>query len=132
MANKSPQLRSTPKAPQSPNPSVIAQHQQWSGPLPPPAALNQFNTIIPNGAERIMAMVETEQKHRITSEGRILTASIADNVRGVWIGFVLAGLAIGGAIFTAYLDTHPAVSIALVSLPLVLLIQAFVGKKSKD
>ena len=79
-----------------------------------------------------MAMVESEQEHRIASESRILTATIADNVRGMWIGFILAGLAIGGAIFTSYLDVHPAVSVALVSLPLVLLIQAFLGKKSKE
>lgn len=130
MANKNQQVRPSPKVQQNPNQGIIAQHQQWSGPLPPPEALAQFNDIIPNGAERIMAMVESEQKHRIDSESRILTATIVDNVRGMWIGFTLAGLAIGGAIFTSYLDVHPVVSVALVGLPLVLLIQAFLGKKS--
>ncbi|WAR43739.1 DUF2335 domain-containing protein [Methylomonas rapida] len=33
----------------------------WSGPLPPPAALEQFDTIIENGAERIFKMAEAEQ-----------------------------------------------------------------------
>jgi uncharacterized membrane protein len=30
--------------------------EQWSGPLPPPAVLEKFSQIIPNGAERIVAM----------------------------------------------------------------------------
>lgn len=131
MASKNPQVRPTQKS-QPNNQQILAQHQQWSGPLPPPAALAQFNDIIPNGAERIMAMVETEQAHRIASESKVLAAHVADHRRGVWIGFILAGLAIGGAIYTAYLHAHPTVSIALVGLPLVLLIQTFLGKKTKS
>lgn len=76
-------------------------------------------------------MVESEQAHRIASESKVLTAHITDHRRGVWIGFTLAALAIGGAIFTVYLDGHPAVSIALVSLPLVLLIKAFLGNRAE-
>lgn len=60
--------------------SVLA--QQWSGPLPPPGALDQFNQIIPNGAERIMHMVEQEQAHRIAYESSALQATIKDTQRG--------------------------------------------------
>jgi uncharacterized membrane protein len=104
--------------------------QQWSGPLPPPAALDQFNQIIPNGAERIMAMVEREQEHRISGEKAILQATISDTSRGHWIGFLIAVAAIAGAAWTAYINAHPSVSIALVGLPLVAIIQSVLKNKS--
>ena len=42
----------------------IAQYQQWSGPLPSPESLAKYNAVIPNAAERIMAMAEKEMEHR--------------------------------------------------------------------
>ncbi|MCS6811316.1 MAG: DUF2335 domain-containing protein [Tepidimonas sp.] len=36
----------------------------WAGPLPPPATLEQFERIVPGAAQRLLAMAETEQKHR--------------------------------------------------------------------
>ncbi len=50
----------------------IEVREQWSGPLPPPAALERFNQILPNGAERIVAMAEKEQSHRIEYEKMVL------------------------------------------------------------
>eukprot|EP01037_Dinobryon_pediforme_P009570 gene9570-9646_t len=37
--------------------------ESTSGPLPSPILLQQYDAIIPNGAERIMAMAEADQKH---------------------------------------------------------------------
>ena len=39
------------KAPGTANGTSIVS-AQWQGPLPPPGALEQFDRIIPNGAER--------------------------------------------------------------------------------
>src|SRR3990172_8085462 len=65
------------------------QLQQWSGPLPAPADLEQFNQIIPNGAERILAMSEKEQAHRINYETTGLTATIQESRRGQYLGAVV-------------------------------------------
>ena len=131
MASKSMQTKPQPKA--SPNPSqIIAQHQQWSGPLPPPGALAQFNDIIPDGAQRIMKMVESEQEHRIKSEELILQATIKDTKRGSFIGGGLALCAISGAIYTAVIGAHPSVSIALVSLPVLTIVTVLIRNKSSD
>lgn len=112
------------------NPNVVAQSQHWAGPLPPPAALAHFNEIIDNGAERIMKMVEQEQAHRIDHEKTVLIATINDTKRGHWIGGVICVLSIAGAVFTAYIGVHPAVSIALVGLPLATIIQSIIRSKS--
>lgn len=58
------------------------QTQQWAGPLPPPAILDQFNDVVENGAERIVAAWEGETKHRHKLEERDLNWSIFDSVLG--------------------------------------------------
>jgi uncharacterized membrane protein len=45
---------------------------QYSGPLPPPELLDRFNQVIPNGAERIMVMVEEQNRHRMTIETTVV------------------------------------------------------------
>jgi uncharacterized membrane protein len=48
----------------------------WQGLLPSPAALQQFNTLVENGAERIFRMTELEQEHRLKVQDKSLTAGI--------------------------------------------------------
>ena len=117
-----PQLQPQPSA-------TIVRQQHWTGPLPPPAALAEFGQLIPYGAERIMAMVEQEQAHRIQHEDTILAATIADTRRGHWLGGAISLCAIVGAVYAVSIGAHPTVSIALVSLPIAAIVQSFIGKK---
>jgi uncharacterized membrane protein len=98
----------------------------WSGPLPPPGALQQFNTIIPNGAERIMSMVEHEQAHRIAIETKAMQAEVSDAIMGKVLGALMTIAAIVGAVYTAYIGAHWTVSVAIVSVPITALIGKFV------
>lgn len=76
-----------------------------------------------------MAMVEQEQAHRMRHEERRLEATIKESkVRG-WQGFALSIACVAGAVGSAALGAHPAVSIALVSLPMVAAIKALLGRK---
>ncbi|MFT4190894.1 MAG: DUF2335 domain-containing protein [Comamonas sp.] len=110
--------------------AAVVQSQQWEGPLPPPGALQQFNAIIPDGANRIMAMVEAEQAHRIKTDQEVLAATVKDTRRGHWIGLTISLCALIGAGVTAYLGAHPVVSVAMVGLPIAVIIQAIVASKS--
>lgn len=101
---------------------------QWEGPLPPPATLADFNNIVENGAERIVQMAEKEQAHRIRMDEESLDATRRDFGRGQIIGGVLATFSIAGSIYTAHIGAHPAVSIALVSLPVTALIGRIIKK----
>jgi uncharacterized membrane protein len=40
----------------------------WEGVLPPPTFLEEYNKLVPEGAERLFKMVEMEQKNRIANE----------------------------------------------------------------
>lgn len=70
----------------------------WSGPLPPPSVLEQFNDIVPNCAERIVANWEAESTHRRSLERRELTilgwSELAGKVFALL--FVLGALALAG------------------------------------
>ena len=101
----------------------------WSGPLPPPAALAQFNEIIPNGAERIMSMVEQEQSHRIAMDRAALRAEVWDTLGGKVLGAVMTLAAVAGAVYTAFIGAHWAVSVAIVGVPITALIGKFVRDK---
>lgn len=109
----------------------VTQTQQWTGPLPPPAALEQFNGIIPNGAERIMRMVEEEQAHRIAHENTRQDAEIKANRRGHWMGSGITVLAIAAAAVGGYLGVHPAICVAIVGLPIATIIKSMFGKTDK-
>lgn len=78
-----------------------------------------------------MAMIEREQAHRIAHDTSALEGEKSDTKRGHYIGAAACLAAIFGAIFTAYIGAHPTVSIALVSVPILGMIQAFVGNKKK-
>lgn len=66
------------------NVQVMIAQRFHSGPLPPPSDLAQYNTIISNGADRIMAMAEKEQAAR---HAEILQTQ-AFNMRGQIYGFI--------------------------------------------
>ena len=78
--------------------SIIEQH--YSGPLPPPQALEQYNNIIPNGAERIMVMAENQSEHRRNLETKALSTDSRNSLLGIICAFVLglSTVVIGGLI----------------------------------
>lgn len=129
--NKVPQVKPLVEH-QTASQKIVSQSQQWSGPLPPPAALAHFNEIIPNGADRIMKMVEEEQAHRISYESAMLSATIQDTKRGHWMGWSISLLAVAGALASIYMNAHPSVTIALVGVPLISIVHAILKSKSNS
>lgn len=74
-----------------------------SGPLPDPQDLEHYDKVIPNGAERIMAMAEKEQSFRHTYSDKIAKRQLNQISRGQWFGLLIAIIGIGGGIFLSYL-----------------------------
>jgi hypothetical protein len=85
---------SKPTSPAPTEPKPVAS-QSWHGPLPPPAALEHFERIVPGAAQRLIDMAEAEQKHRHSIEaGTLFTQQEAvrltarDNLVGMVLGFL--------------------------------------------
>lgn len=72
---------------------------QWSGPLPPPAALEQFERSSPGAADRILNMAEREEDHRHEQEREMLQSDKSARTRGQYMAFVLAVIVIVGGIW---------------------------------
>jgi uncharacterized membrane protein len=110
--------------------SVVLQE----GPLPPAEELEKYNSIIPNGADRIMTMAEKEQIHRQGIESIITKSVASQNSRGQWFAFVIA---ISALIFAAYLFNlgKDGYAISLICGDFLLISGAFIGLRlwrSKD
>lgn len=69
---------------------VIFRYEGYSGPVPPPEMVERYQTVIPSGGERLLAMAEDESRHRRDMERRQLRASVATHALGQVLGFILA------------------------------------------
>lgn len=98
-----------------------------SGPLPPPSDLAQYNDIISNGADRIMAMAEKEQavRHETIRQDQTF------NRRGQLYGFIGVILILLFAVFLVW-SGYPATAASLAGGTVVALAGAFVIGRSRD
>jgi len=127
-ANQVPQAQAGRQPETTASRTTIA--AEWSGPLPPPSALEQFNAVVPNGAERVFKMAELEQAHRIEMERIGQEGSIKDTRRGQCLGATIAIAAMTGAVVAAALGAHWSVSVALVGVPIMGVVKAIVDRRS--
>lgn len=78
--------------------AIIEQH--YSGPLPPPQALERYNDIIPNGADRIMVMAEKQGAHRQELEKKALGTDSRNSFLGICSAFIIgmSTIIVGGIV----------------------------------
>lgn len=108
-----------------------AQSITYSGPLPTPAHLAQYDQILPGAAERILKMAEEQASHRRNLEAKVISSGISDSKKGLWFGFFigLSGFLIVG--YCAYLEFQFLAGI-IAALDLGSLVGVFVyGSKQK-
>lgn len=94
-------------APQKP--PFVAYEETYFGPIPDPKTLEQYNTILPDAAERILAMAERQAAHRqsleAASEAAVRTemddASRRANL-DLWLGAIVALFLIACGTFLIY------------------------------
>ena len=93
---------------------TITHSQSFSGPLPPPQVLQEYNAAHPGLANRIVQMAENEQAHRHLIESTALAGSINAEKRGqhyalaiciivvlasfgvIWQGYEISGSILAG------------------------------------
>lgn len=69
--------------------TVVKREQYFTGPIPPPAILAEYNAIIPDAADRILKMAEKQSAHRIKMEGTVVHGNETRANRGQWIAGLL-------------------------------------------
>lgn len=68
------------------------------GPLPQWEDLEKYGQIIPNGADRIMAMAEKQQDHRQSLEKKAISEQLTQSKRGQTFGLLIGLTAIIGGV----------------------------------
>src|ERR1700680_2944887 len=94
---------------------VQATMQTFSGPLPPPSMLAQYNTVVTNGAERIMSMAEKQQAHRLDIEHRVVHGNSFDQRLGLILGFIVMMSVVATGVWCIYIGKDTAGLTALIT-----------------
>lgn len=71
---------------------MLISQSSFRGPLPPPSMLREYNDIVKDGAERIMARSEKEQAHRHDLQNMTVGGNIDKDKRGQWMAFIITTL----------------------------------------
>jgi uncharacterized membrane protein len=102
---------------------IAASRTQFIGPLPPPEILVKYNDALPNAAERIVAMAESQLKHRQALEDKVVDSNCKAQQRGPIYGFIVCMSAIAGGIYLIHTGKDAsglaAIVTALASLAIV-------------
>ena len=69
---------------------------EFSGPLPPPSYLREYEAITPGAGDRIISMTEREQQHRHAWE----RSALSNTTVGLCFGFLIALALVGGGIYS--------------------------------
>ncbi|MFZ4526497.1 MAG: DUF2335 domain-containing protein [Chlorobium sp.] len=91
----------------------------YSGPLPLPWMMADYDKAVPNGSEQIMAMAEEQQKSRISNETLPLKEGIKIEKRGQVLVFLICLFALSVSAFLACNGHEVTTSIDLVTLAFV-------------
>jgi len=70
--------------------AIVAQQSvSFSGPLPPPNHLEQYERILPGAAERLLKMAEDQSLHRRNLETKVIHSGVSDSKKGLWFGLIM-------------------------------------------
>lgn len=113
--------------------AIMMLQEEYSGPIPHPSAMREYEAILPGSADRILVMAEKQQEHRMEMEKKAISAQLSHNKRGQIFGFVIFFISIVVAIvFAARLDMKEFAGIFL-SVTMISLISIFVlGKRDSN
>ena len=104
MKNTSPQERK-----QVESVEIQQKTTRFSGPLPPPAVLSEYDKAVPGAAERIISMAECEMQHRHETEDKTTKSVINTTIVSITLAFVCV-LILSGLVFYALYKGYPTVA----------------------
>ena len=110
---------------------TLIQEKSHSGPLPDAETLIKYDSVIPEGADRIMKMAENQQSHRISIESSLLSSQSYQSKLGQIFGLIIGLAGIGCGTYLASIGQDVVGSI-IAGGTVVSLVSVFVlGKKAQ-
>jgi uncharacterized membrane protein len=100
-----------------------------SGPIPSPEALQQYETICPGAADRIISMAEKNMAHRHSMEEELLSSEFKLRKTGQLYGLIALILLLSVVAFTFYLKMPISAGI-LGSVTILSVVAMFLNRES--
>ena len=101
------------------------------GPIPPPGILAGYNSIIPDGADRVIKMAEREQAHRYNIEASIVGKESFEKRVGLVFAFILALSVLGVSSYLLIFTEKSGYGLMVFIVELGGLVWAFLGSEQK-
>lgn len=131
MSRKNRKNLPSPQLPQNNKPVAAFIKEQYSGPLPHPEIMRQYDSIVPGLANRIIHQFEEQSKHRRELEQKVIKSDLVMARLGLIFGFIIGMASVIGGIITALLGKELAGGF-IGSSGLIGLVSVFIyGTKSK-
>lgn len=111
---------------------IEARFQHFSGPLPPPEALERYEIILPGAADRIFNMAEDNNRFMIEMDKEAIRSQFIERRIGQCFGFVLGIVGLGGSFWLASIG-HDWAATGLGGATLVGLVSTFIyGRRQSE
>lgn len=110
----------------------IERSTSFSGPLPPPALLQEYSEIVKDGAERIFQMTEQQSAHRKQLEDHAIREELMQSRRGQGFGFILGTLGLVLATILALMGKETIAGIFGTTTIVALVTVFVIGKKTQS
>lgn len=108
---------------------VIRREESFEGPIPHPKMFKEYESILPGSADRILAMAEKQQEHRMGLEKTAVEGQVKSNLRGQIIGFIVLVLGLVLSVVFAFLGMKTFAG-SFATGTIVVLVSLFVGGKT--
>lgn len=82
----------------------VVREENFSGPVPHPKHIREYEIAVPGSGDRLIAMAESEQSHIQRCQAEALAGDIADTREGRRLGFAALALLIIGAILCGVMN----------------------------
>lgn len=102
--------------------------EQYSGPIPPPDLLRQYDELIEGGAERIFNAFESQTRHRMGIESAVVFGNEGRANRGQWMAYSLALVILTLGSIMIFTGREEA-GVAMITVDLVGLVAVFITSK---
>lgn len=100
----------------------------YNGPIPPPDYFKGYKEVMPDAPERILAMAERQQEHRIEMERMIINRNLRLSERGQIFGLIIVVLFLIAAVVLA-LEGHDRLAMIIMGTTLLGVLVVFVLNK---
>lgn len=136
MAKQTPRKKDVESVPNAVRPSeqtITAIYSKtsvtFSGPLPHPDILREYEALCPGSARKIINHAIGQSSHRMESEKAYILSQIRKELRGQWMAFVLVIVLISAAVFVT-IQGHPWVGGVISGTTIVSIVSVFVLGKN--